>query len=128
MMITKQAGRAMAAQLDRVNDAIRHEEIARLQRENDRLRQQIAQLREQLAAYEDQGYSAPKRAIGKTIDGRPVLSIKEVATMLHEPYYRVWRAIEAGYIAATQDSSRQWRVYGDQPISIPARITQKKSR
>lgn len=124
-MITKEVGRAMAAQLDRVNnspDRLR-ERIEELEQANESLVAEVLSLRAALEAAQlmiddlADGKPAAQPPPGDTYQGRPVLSIKEAAKRAGVSYWIAFGYVQTGWWKAEQKPNKEWVVFSDKPLN-----------
>lgn len=111
--ISKRIGRAMAIQVERVNDRASVDleaEVARLRQQLAEAQRQIAGLRERVAAFEAE-------ADGPIIvNGRPALSARQAAARVGVSLATVSRYLTSGHWQGSQDLSGRWFVYADQAL------------
>ena len=123
-MMTRQVGRALAAQLDRVNqnpDRLR-ERIAELEQANEMLVAKVARLTAALEAHQTiiddlvEGKPAQPPP-GDTYNGRPVLSISEAAERVGLSYWTAFGYVQTQYWEAHQKANKEWVVFADRPLN-----------
>lgn len=110
--ISKRIGRAMAIQVERVNDRASVDletEVARLRQQLAEAQRQIAVLRERVAADEADGPII--------VNGRPALSARQAAARVGVSLATVSRYLTSGHWQGSQDLSGRWFVYADQSLS-----------
>jgi hypothetical protein len=123
-MMTRQVGRALAAQLDRVNqspDRLR-ERNAELEQANESLVAEVLSLRAALEAAQlmiddlvDGKPATPPP--GDTFNGRPVLSIREAAKRANVGYWTAFGYVQDQWWEAHQKPNKEWVVFADRPLN-----------
>lgn len=114
-MITPSMGRAMAAQLDRVNE-LDNPVVVRLRAELADARAEIKHLRERLAAFEDSGATAAGGPL--TVHGRPAITVAAAARITGLSIATICRYCADGHWQAVQPAgTNRWLIYADQPLS-----------
>lgn len=133
-IITSTIGKAMATQLDRVNDdsAYLRNKVERIQTSNEELRRKWREAqteinRLQIALDEAQRKlsmieSADSDSKHPTHNGRPVMTVKQAVKQTGIPAHTIYRYLRSGHWAAAEVAG-QYRIYADQPLT---RKTPKK--
>lgn len=120
MVITKQIGRAMSAQLDRVNSQNILQRLTDLEEENRALREELKALR---AARELPAMPAAERTTATLHNGRPVLTWAQLEKKMPYSYHQIRRYTLAGWEHTIINGT--YFVYVDQPLNA---ITKQKAR
>lgn len=121
-MITKTIGRAMAAQLDRVNESPERlkERLAEANQTIDNLREQLRKLKAENSdlRLKLRGEATDTTTItGEVFNGRPVLTIAAAAKLARFDYHKAYRRVSNEKWQAVQLPDRSWRVYADQSLN-----------
>lgn len=112
--ISKRIGRAMAVQIERVNDRASLDletEVARLRQQLAEAQRQNAILRERIAGFEAEA-DGPIM-----VNGRPALTARQAAARVGVSVATVSRYLTSSHWQGTQDLSGRWFIYADQALS-----------
>lgn len=126
-MMTKQIGKAMLAQVERVNDSPERlrEIIAEQSDEIERLKAALAAAHDIIDQVAPDAIRRPKAAgvsqtraslEAATLNGRPVISVAEAGKRARVNYFTAVRYLQSGWWRGELISNR-WMVYADQPLT-----------
>lgn len=133
MVITRQVGRSMATQLDRVNS----DTLEDLRQKLQEAEQTIMKLRRRLADYTEADVPIPSKGYietrtGRYLDGQKVYSIYEAANLCRPrvSYDVAYRYIRDGYWTAEQNpENRVWYVHAtNQFVKRPHKSPDRRKR
>jgi hypothetical protein len=127
-MITNKVASAMATQVDRVNRDPDY--LLELLEEAERKIQVLQRRLERAPSMIDDIPPVAEHSIRDAVlyNGRPVLTVSQVAKKLGISYWKAYRIVQTGHWLYETNQSGHYMIYADQPLTIPPRKNKKSRR